>query len=165
MVAVDVITRTLTALRNELVAEGIVRAPATAGPLPPAHVEPGDDEPPAPGDREAPEDDGLLVITLRLGSTVADDPAAMAWRRRLAVDVIYRSRTNRGLIAGRRVDAAIAARLTGPDTYGLGLHLDADGPYSTHVVQATTYGGIGPVSVDAGIRTERASYLLEVLLP
>ncbi len=162
-VVADPVTRALTALRNELVTRGLVRKPSVAGALPPMHVEPLDG-PPAPGDREAPEDDGALVATIRLGSTIAEDPGSASYRRRVAIDLILRSSSTTGLMAGRRLDAAINAFLTGQASYGIGVSLDAGGPYSTQVLQAYQYAGIGPVDQDGGIHTDRASYVLEVAL-
>jgi hypothetical protein len=123
------------------------------------------DGPPAPGDREPPEDDANLVATIRLGSTIAEGPGDAAYRRTIAVDLILRSSSTIGLMAGRRLDAAVNALLTGQPTYGIGVALDAGGSSPVQVIQAVQYAGIGPVSQEDGIHTDRASYALQVLLP
>lgn len=154
-------TRVLTALRNELVTAGLVRRPATAGALPPAFVEP-EGGAPAPKEREAPETDGELVVTLRLSGELGEAPFD-AYRRRVVIDVIYRSSSNLGLITGRGLDAAIRRRLVERADYGIGYTLDAAGTHPTQVLQAGIFGGLGPVSDVAGVRTELAKYALEVL--
>lgn len=152
----------LTALRNELVAAGIVRKPSAAGPLPPMHVEP-DDGAPAPGEREAPEDDATLVITLtlsgELGETVLD-----AYRRRVVVDVRYRSRSTAGLKRARDVDAAIRTRLvSGRPDYGLGWNLDENGAAPVFVLSSQVFAGLGRISATAASGyDEVAKYMLEV---
>ena len=151
--------RTLTALRNDLEAAGLIRRPANAGALPPMHVEPRDG-PPAPGERESPEADGELVVTLRLSGEMPEAPRD-AYRRRVVVDVIYRSAGTLGLMAGRDLDAAIRARLVERDD-PLGFTLDAAGSLPTFVLDAQVWGGLGPVSNVAGVRTDQAKYMLEV---
>lgn len=151
-------TRLLTALRNELEGAALIRRPSTVGALPALHVEPRDG-PPAPGEREAPETTGELVVTLRLSGELAE-PARDAYRRRVVVDVIYRSIGTAGLIAGRALDAAIRARLVERDD-PLGYTLDAGGTHPTFLLDAQVWGGLGPVADTAGVRTEQAKYLLE----
>lgn len=154
-------TRVLTALRNDLAgAAGLLRRPndATPSAAPPAHIEP-EGGAPAPLEREAPEDDATLVVTLRLS---ADTPTAPG-RRAVGVDVIYRSRTTRGLMRARALDAAIRARLVDGSSYGQGITLDEGGPASTFALEVSAFAGIGPVSEEGGVRTERASYTVEVL--
>jgi hypothetical protein len=154
-------TRLLTAVRNELVTANLVRRPATAGALPPMHVEPSGG-PPAPGEREVPERDDELVVTLRLSGELSEPPFN-AYRRRAVLDVLYRSKGTAGLKAGRLLDAAVRDRVVKRADYGMGYTLDLGGPAATLVLQANVFGGIGPVSELDGIRTERAAYLFEVL--
>lgn len=151
----------LTATRNELVAAGLVRRPSVAGALPPLHVEPRDG-PPAPGEREAPELDAELVATLRLSGEVSEE-RFNAYRRRVVVDVIYRTRGTTGLRRGRELDAAVRARLVERGDYGLGYTLDAGGASPVLILQAGIFGGLSPLGESAGVRTEMAKYMLEVL--
>lgn len=151
-------TRVLTALRNELETAGLIRRPNDAGALPPAHIEP-EGGAPAPLEREAPEDDPTLAVTLRLS---VDTPSAPG-RRLVGVDVIYRSRTTRGLMRARALDAAIRARLVDGSSYGQGYNLDAGGDAQTLAVEVSAFAGLGPVSELGGVRTERAGYTVEVL--
>jgi hypothetical protein len=154
-------TYALTALRNELVELELVRKPSIPGAQPAMHVEPRGGAP-APGDREGAETTGELVVTLRLGGDVVRDTFNTG-RALTSVDVVYRSSTTAGLKAGRALDAAVRALLTGNATYGIGLTLDAGGPNPLHVIQASMFAGLGPVADVDGVRTERASYLLEYL--
>lgn len=154
-------TLLLTAVRNELVTAELVRRPGVAGELPPMHVEP-QGGPPAPGERDSPETDGDLVVTLRLSGELSEGPFN-AYRRRAVLDVLYRSRGTGGLKAGRLLDAAIRDRIVKRADYGLGYTLDLGGPAATLVLEAGVFGGIGPVSELDGIRTERAAYLFECL--
>ncbi len=154
-------TRVLTALRDDLEAAGLVRRPGTTGVLPPAHVEPRTG-PPAPGDREAPENEAVLVVTLRLSSE-APARAGAAFTRTCIIDVIYRSASTAGLKLGRALDAAIRARLVQTAGYGTGVML-ADGQASAvHVLELSVFGGLGPIDLDGDVRTELAKYSLEVL--
>ena len=153
--------RLLTALRNELETAGLVRRPGTASGLPAVHVEPRDG-PPAPGSREGSETTGDLVVTLRLSGEMAE-PAFNSYRRRAVVDVIYRSTWTTGLMAGRALDAAVRTRIVNRADYGQGYTLDFGGPMATLVLEARVFGGIGPVSDIAGVRTDQAKYMFEVL--
>lgn len=153
-------TVVLTALRDTLVAAGLVRRPGTTNStLPPIHVEPSGGAP-APGGREAPEDHPTLVVTLRLSGEVAQGPT-MALRRIIVVDLVYRSRTTAGLKAGRALDAAVRDALVERSDYGVGLTIGTTQP--VQVLQATVFGGLGPVSDVEDVRTDRAAYALEVL--
>lgn len=152
-------TRLLSALRAELVTAGLVRRPSDAGALPPLFIEPIDG-PPAPGEREAPETDGTLVVTARLSSELGEGPGD-SWRRRIVVDLVYRSTGTAGIIAGRALDEAIRERLVHGADYGMGVLLDEAGS-PVRVLQFTVFGGIGPVAQEGGVRTELAKYLAEV---
>lgn len=153
--------RLLTALRNELVTAGLVRRATVAGPLPPMHVEPRDG-PPAPGEREGNETLGNLVVTIRLSGTLAEG-AFDSYRRRIVVDVFYRSTGTDGLKAGRTLDAAIVDRVIRRADYGQGYTLDAGGTMPTLVLEAAVFAGLGPLSELDGTRTETAKILMEVL--
>lgn len=153
--------RVLSALRNELVGLGLVRRPSDAGASPPMHVEPRGG-PPAPGDREAPEDDADLTVTLRLSGELSEAPLD-TYRRRVVADVVYRSRTTAGLKRARELDAAIRERLA-ERRLGDGVMLDEGGPAQTFALSATVFGGLGPVGeTPDGTRTELAKYAIEVL--
>lgn len=157
-------TYIITALRNELEVAGLVRRTGTAGPgvpagAPPAHIEPPGGAP-APGERDDPETSGELVVTLRLSGDLAEGPFD-AYRRRTVIDVVYRSTTTTGLKAGRALDQAIRGRLVNRPDYGFGFTIGAATPL--FVLQASIFGGIGPVSDVDGVRTELAKYALEVL--
>jgi hypothetical protein len=155
-------TRLLTAMRNELELAGLVRRPNTAASvLPPMHVEPSGGAP-APGERKAPETDGNLVATIRLGGDLSEGPFN-SYRRRTVIDVFYRSTGTDGLKAGRALDAGIRARLVERADYAQGYTLDAGGPASTLILSASVFGGIGPLSDLNGVRTDLAKYVLEVL--
>lgn len=159
-------TAVLTALRDELVARGLVRKPSDAGAqsapptngLPPCHVEPN--APPAPGEREAPEDDASLVVTIRLSSELGEE--AFAYRRRMVIDVIYRSLGTGALKRARALDAQIRSALVdGRPDYGLGWTMGTTSPVD--VLQSSVYGGLGPVSRDpAQGATDTAKYAFEV---
>jgi hypothetical protein len=153
--------RLLTALRNELVTAGLVRRPSVVGAAPAMHIEPRDG-PPAPGEREAPETDGNLVVTLRLSGSLGEG-AFGSYRRRVVVDLLYRSTGTDGLRAGRALDAAIVDRVVRRADYGAGYTLDAGGASPTLVLQSSVYAGLGPLSEIAGTRTDIAKILLEVL--
>lgn len=157
------VTALLTAMRDDLVAAGLVRKSGAAGALPPVIVEPAGGAP-GPGDRfdatdpvASRETAGNLVVTLRLsGEVAASGPAA---RLRVAViDVVYRSDTTGGLKAGRALDAAIRDRYVGPTTYGIGVQLPG-----AFLTQVSIFGGLGPVSDVDGVRTELAKYALEAV--
>lgn len=151
----------LTALRNELATAGLIRKPDVAGGLPPAFVEPRGGAP-APGEREAPETDGLLVLTIRLGGELSEG-RFNAYRRRLTVDLIYRTRGTPGLQAGRALDAAIRKHLVGDhDTNALGFRLD-EPDLNVQVLESGVWAGLGPVSDVDDVRTDRSSLMLEVL--
>ena len=158
----------LTTLRQELITAGLVRRPSDAGNpgLPPAHIEPVAGAP-APGEREAPEDDAELVLTLNLSSELAELPFD-SYRRRTVVDVHYRSVTTHGLQRARTLDAAVRRRLVdGRPDYGFGwtMGAGAPAPYAAGVLvlSSSVYGGLGPVSRDPGQGAhDLAKYVIEV---
>lgn len=158
----------LTALRDELVTQGLVRRANQAGPEsstpapPPCHVEPI--APPAPGEREDPENDATLVVTLRLSTTLGELPFD-AFRRRAVIDVVYRSKTTDGLKRARELDAAIVNALCNRPDYGLGWVMGSGGSSGSPVLvlSSSIYGGLGPVARDAGQgNTDVAKYVFEV---
>jgi hypothetical protein len=154
-------TRVLTAVRNELETAGLVRRPGNAGPLPALFIEP-QGGPPAPGDRDAPETTGELVATLRL-SGEGPGRAGAAYVRLFVLDLILRSSTTAGLIAGRTLDTAVRKRLVETSNYGVGKLLDGGGPMPTFALECYVYAGLGPVSDLDGVRTEQSKWGLEVL--
>lgn len=149
----------LTAFRDELRLADLVRRPGDAGPLPPAFVEP-EGGAPAPGDREGNEGLGDVAVTLRLGSEAPEDPESR-YRRRVTIDVIYRSRKTAGLKKARALDAAIRAAIVDRPDLGLGFMLGGGLGVGIFVLDTATFAGLSPVSEDAGVRTDRASYLIE----
>lgn len=146
----------LTAFRDFLVAQGLVRKPGVTGALPPLHVEPRGGAP-APGQRDAPEDNATLVVTARLSGEVTQGPMDTTTRV-VVIDVIYRSLGTAGLKAGRALDASIRNRVVERNDYGVGFAMGG-----LSVIQARIAGGLGPVSEDGDVRTERAAYYIEVL--
>ena len=161
-------TAILTALRDELVTEGLVRRATTAGAQsstpapPPCHVEPI--APPAPGEREGDEDDATLAVSLRLSSTFGELPFD-SYRRRVVIDVVYRSKTTDGLKRARALDAAIAEAIVNRPDYGQGWVMGSGGSSGSpvFVLSSSIYGGLGPVSRDASQgATDVAKYLFEV---
>lgn len=157
-------TAVLTALRDELVSRGLVRkatvagAQSSTGAAPPCHVEPN--APPAPGEREGLEDDASLAVTIRLSTELGEE--AFAYRRRIVIDVIYRSLGTGALKRARALDAAIRSALVdGRPDYGLGWTMGSAAPVL--VLQSSVYGGLGPVSRDpAQGATDQAKYAFEV---
>lgn len=156
----------LTAIRDDLTAAGIIRKPRTAGVLPPLFLEP-DGGAPAPGELEAPEDNydtakktGLVVslFASELGEAPLD-----RYRRRIIVDVRYRSKGTAGLKRGRDLDQALRARYVVRDGGRLGFTLAAGQASEVFVHDAQLWAGLGPISrtVDRGV-DEVAKYLLEV---
>lgn len=154
-------TDLLSALRAELVARGLVRKPSAGGAGVPLHVEPLDG-PPAPLEREAPEDHARLVATIMGGGELAA-PAFEAGRRRVVITVHYRSVGTRGLMDGRALDDAIRKALVDRPDHGFGYTLADGTAAAVWVLQASVYGGLGPVSRDRDGSHERAAYVLEVL--
>lgn len=155
-------TAVLTALRDALLAAGLVRRPRDAGALPPLHIEPSGGAP-APHDRADASDpaaqretDNDLVVTLRFSGDVTPAPGPGARTRIVVADLIYRSEGTAALKAGRALDAAIGDLLAGPTTYGDGVQLPG-----LFIVQASVFAGLSPVSDVDGVRTERAAYALE----
>lgn len=162
-------SQVLTAFRNLLVDEGLVRRASVAGDQsapdppgkpskspPPVHVEPI--APPAPGEREAPEDDATLVVTLR-NSPGFGESNFDSYRRRVVVDVVYRSKGTGALKRAHELDAAIADLVaSGRPDYGLGWQMDG-----VWILSSQRYTDIGPVSRDPSQgSTELAKYLFEV---
>jgi len=152
----------LTALRDAMLAAGLVRRGSAPGNLPPILVEPSGGAP-APHDRAdagdaaaTRETDNDLVVTLRYAGDVTPAPGPSARTRVVIADLIYRSQGTTALKAGRALDAAVADLLAGPTTYGQGVQLPG-----LFVVQASVWAGLSPVSDVDGIRTERAAYALE----
>lgn len=134
----------LTAFREELIAAGLVRRPSEAGAGYPCHIEPRDGAP-APGEREGVEDDAALVLSLFAGGELSEAGYDVAHRRRLVVDIRFRSATNAALRAAMALDAAIRERLIQPAThYGYGFPMGTDAPVYVHA--AALWAGFGPIS-------------------
>ncbi len=169
MTATDV----LNALRDEMVNAGLVRRASVAGPQsapkqpdkpdadpPPCHVEP--DAPPAPGEREAPEDDATLVVTLRASPGFGEQPFD-SYRRRVIVDIIFRSKGTGALKRANALNEAIDNLIAGgrPD-FGFGWTM-GEPDHPVLVLSSQRYTDIGPVSRDAGQgSTEQAKFYFEV---
>lgn len=153
-------TAIATALREELIAAGIVRHPADdhAPGLAPLIVEPRGGAP-APGDRDAPEDDPSLIVTLRLSGDMAETPLDR-YRRRSVFDFYYRSKGTAGLQRGRAVDAAVRAHLTDRPDMGLGWEMGTAHP--VFVLSSQMFGGLGRVADTAEGADELAKYMIEV---
>lgn len=160
-------TTVLTAVRNTLLAEGLIRRPADPGILPPLHIEP-EDGPLGPGDRHDTDDpdgtretDGDLVVTLRLSTTAPILPGE-AGRRTYILDLVYKSQHTSGLIAGRALDHAIANRLIETASYGTGVMLDEGGPNQLFALSIQSFAGLGTVMREDGIVTEQAKLAVEI---
>lgn len=136
------INAVVTALRNELVTQGIVRKPNIAGAHPPMHIEPVDGAP-APGGRKPPEDDATLVITLAFDSELPDS-GFDGYRRRVIVNVRYRSKTTAGLQRAHATHAAIMAAVIDRADYGFGWVMDAAGT-PLDILSSSVYGGLGRI--------------------
>lgn len=81
------------AFRSHLATEGIVRAPANAGPLPPMWIEPRNGVP-APGEGDkASERGGTAVTGLYLSGGITQPPKAATYVRQQNVDVWIRTST------------------------------------------------------------------------
>lgn len=166
-------TRVLSAVRNELVAAGIVRRPNDSGTLPPLHVEPKGGAP-APGERRdgaaEQETAGNVVASIRLSSEIPGSPAD-AFRRRVIVDVIYRSASttaapspNAALQRARLLHEEIVRHLVDANAYRMGQTLDAGGPAALSMLSAAVFGGLSPLDDGAdGPRTDMAKLAFEVL--
>lgn len=153
-------TDVLTALSDELETLDLIRRPNTAGDAPPLFIEPSGAAP-APGDRDAPENDATLCVTARLSTTLGEQQFD-SFRRRFILDVMYRSKTTRGLKRARELDTAILEAIVHRDDYGLGWTMGT-APDAVFVLSSQLFAGLGPVSADpGGGRTELAKYLLEV---
>lgn len=148
-----------TALREELIAAGLVRHPSTPGALPPLIVQPRDGAP-APGDRDAPEDDPTLVVSL-LFSGELGEAQLDGYRRRTVLDVRYRSVTTAGLKRAHALDAAIRNRLVNRPDLGLGWTMGAANPIV--VLSSSLFGGLSPITSGPEGTDEVAKYMFEVL--
>ena len=161
------ITRVLSAISNELTVAGIARRPGddTDLSLIPLHIEP-DDGPPSLGDRAGDpkaerETAGDVVATIKRSSTAPTLPGEGNLRR-FIVDIVYRSRTTRGLIAARALDDAIHERLVETATYGDGILLDEGGDFQTFCLSINSYSGMSDLGLDDDIRVEISKLLVEV---
>lgn len=143
-----------TAIHEELTAAGLVRRPGDAGPLPPLIIEPRGGAP-APGDRDAPEDDPSLVVTLTFSGDISEGPLD-GYRRRSVFDFRYRSAGTAGLKRARTLDAAIRARLV--DRYGWTMGTD----HPVYVLSSSMFGGLGKIAVRPDGTDEAAKYVFEV---
>lgn len=131
----------LTAFREELIEAGLVRRPSEAGAEYPMHIEPRDGAP-APGEREAVEDHATLVVSIFASGELGETTYDAATRRRLVIDVRYRSGSNAALREAMALDAAIRARLIRQATnYGYGFVMGSAAPVYVH--QAALFGGFG----------------------
>lgn len=153
----------LTAFRAELLEAGLVRRPGDAGPLTPMHVERAGGVP-APGEGEGAEVAANLVAGIRASGELAEVTGYdAAQRRRLVVDVIYRSASSAGSKAAMSLDAGIRSRLFRPATnYGYGFTLAPATPAaSLFVFEAAMFGGIGLIGEEAGVIDRVAKYVIE----
>lgn len=158
-------TDLLTAFRDSLVSAGLVRkamvagAESSTGAAPPLHIEPI--APPAPGEREAPENDTTLVVTLRLSSEIGET-AYDGYRRRCILDVVYRSKGTGGLKRARALDAAIRSLVYDQRSdYGFGWTIGTTAP--VEVLSVEPYTGLSPIARTEGQgSTEIAKYLFEI---
>jgi hypothetical protein len=150
----------LTALRDELVGAGLgLRKASIAGAGYPIHVEPVEGAP-APGERNPPEDDDTLVISLIISGELGEE-GADAYRRRTVVDFRYRSSGTAGKQAAAAVDAAIRAYLTSRGSYGVGWAM-GDGDPVVFVLSVGVFGGFGPIARSkAEGYTDGAKYVIE----
>lgn len=143
--------RVLTAFREELIAAGVARRPSGPGsnttnaPYP-FVIEPREGAP-APGELSDEENDHAeLVVSLILGGEVAPfDPYDDTVRRRVIVDVRYRSADNAALRKATALDEAIKQRLNRVETnYGVGFVMGTVATVNVHAAQR--WAGFGPIS-------------------
>lgn len=132
----------------------------------PVHIEP--DAAIAPGEAGEPEgDDPLLIVSLfrgvELGEATGYEASA---RRRVVVDVRYRSGSsadNRsaGLRRAGVLDAVLVRHLLAPErNYGYGFMLGGNAGIYAHAV--TVWAGLGPISRGRGVANDDvAKYLVE----
>lgn len=152
------VAQVLTAFRAELIAAGLVRRPTDAGAAPPMVIMPAEGAP-APGEAEGIVDTGLILSILHGGNLSEATGYEAAQRRRVVVDVRYRSKINADLRAAMALDVAVINRLIRPATnYGYGFVM---GGLFVHAVGV--WAGLGPVSSSKGQGfDEVAKYLVEV---
>jgi hypothetical protein len=152
----------LIAFREELVATGRFRKASIAGgaAVYPIHVEP-QEGPPAPGEREAPEDNADLVVSLMLSTTAGEAPFDSAWRHRPIIDVRFRSK-GPAVRTVFELEKVIRARLIRPETnYGHGFVLGTAAPIFCQ--QATLFGGLSPIGRSRAAGYDHvAKWMLEV---
>jgi hypothetical protein len=97
-------------LRAALIAEGLVRRPPVAGPLPPMFLHPREGVP-APGAGRAPERDADLVTGLFMTGGTAARPYVEWLEEQRTVDVRYRSRqASTAERLARKIEAALSGR-------------------------------------------------------
>lgn len=143
----------MTALREELIAAGLVRRPtegANANGQPyPLAIEPPDG-PPAPGELKATLGDDAVEHTELVVSILAAGgfAPATAFEARSAAkrsfDLRYRTRTAGALRLAMALDIAIRGRLIRPETnYGYGFQMGAAAPVWVH--EATPIGELAPL--------------------
>jgi hypothetical protein len=147
-----------TAIREELVAAGLVRRPDTVEDLPPLIIEPRGGAP-APGDRDAPEDHPDLVVTLTFSGDISELPRD-TYRRRSVFDVRYRSKGTAGLQRAHALDAAIRGHLVNRNDFGLGWTMGTDHP--VFILSSQMFAGLGRIGSTAEGFDELAKYLFEV---
>lgn len=156
----------LKALRRELVAAGVVREPDNAGlvatpELPPLILEPRGG-PPAPGEREAPEDDLNLIVTARHSGDFAEGNVDARFRRRVVVDLVYRSVGNAGLQRAPQVHALVEAAIVRRIDLGLGFVMGSGSPNALYVISAGILAGLGRVAQSVDGTTDVAKLVFEV---
>jgi hypothetical protein len=100
--------RLLAAMRDHLIAQGIVRKPSVVGSAPPLWVEPALGTP-APGEGQGVEVGDELVLASFLTGGIAPDPYG-SWHRQVIVDMRLRAKRDRPYLA-EDVELAITKAL------------------------------------------------------
>lgn len=147
----------LTALREHLVTEGILRRPHEAGDLPPLVLDP-EGGPIAPGEmpsRDGWRDHPTLVVNA-LSGVEATPATFQGFFRTQLVDVRYRSRD----VAGRRLvyatDEAVASVLL--DRFG--WVMGTTHPLLVH--QSGKFAGLSPIGYADGVEDWVSRYSFEI---
>lgn len=139
------VTDLLTAFRNELVAEQLVRKASQANPAgrPPMFVQ-LDGGAPAPGEREGVENDPELITTIFAGGDFP--PATDGALRRSTVDLRYRTAPGKAPRAFN-LDALVCAHIADQDQDGYAARYDWT-MAGLYIVESRVWTALQPIRTD-----------------